>query len=277
MNRVLPSLCLFLALCGPAVATDAPTPNPIVFPDIPAPAPVPPTPGVVTVLRADQLYVLSGDVQFLVLASPPGIVGITQAAGPVTVAGKFVDGADTFQTRTYSKKEVVLIQAIAAGRVELLVIPSGTTSADKVLRRTLDVGGVVPVPPGPGPGPIPIPEPTDEWWLPLKAAYSSESAIDLDRKKIVFLAAIWRQAATAVKTAPQTTCKAYLDVLHTATQSQLGDSLPATRKAVASVLGTVLPTSATAPLDAVTRDKSSAAFQRVSVLLDSLATVKGVR
>jgi len=111
-------------------------------------------------LAADQLFVIDSDIPVLVLASPRGLVSITEEAGPVKVRGKFVDGTGV-ETRTFKGKSVVTVEAIAAGRCELLVVPVGAAKGEQVVRRTLDVivgQGPIP-PPVPRPDPKPQPEP----------------------------------------------------------------------------------------------------------------------
>lgn len=121
----------------------------------PAPAPAP---GEVSRLAGDQWYVIDSDVPLVVLSSPAGLVKVTRDAGPVKMRGRFVDGAGS-ETRTYAGKHVYTVEAIAAGRVELLVVPVGATDETGVIRRTIDVtAGRGPCPP-PDPEPKPDPKP----------------------------------------------------------------------------------------------------------------------
>ncbi|HEV3386579.1 MAG TPA: hypothetical protein VG097_17310, partial [Gemmata sp.] len=61
------------------------------------------------------------------------------------------------ESRSFKGKTIFTIEAIATGRVEVLIVPTGGTAAD-VIRRTLDVtSGQGPVPP---PNPTPNPTPT---------------------------------------------------------------------------------------------------------------------
>lgn len=110
-------------------------------------------------LTGDQLYVVTSEVQCFMLASPPGLVAISEDTGPLRVRGQFVDGTKT-ETRTYRQKQVFLIEATGKGTVELLVVIVGKTKPEDVLRKTLDVdNGVAPRPPPDPPGPTPTPAP----------------------------------------------------------------------------------------------------------------------
>jgi hypothetical protein len=141
----------------------SPKTDPIRLPVIPAPAPLP-APSAIASLGADQLYVIDSDVSCIVLASPAGVVSVSEDVGPVKIRGKFVDGSGKVESRNYRGKLVYTIEPLSNGRVELLVIPSGGTQAD-VIRRTLDVGsgqGPQP-PPNPQPNPEPSPSPVALW------------------------------------------------------------------------------------------------------------------
>lgn len=142
-----------LVLATYTIATDPlPKVDPIRLPVAPPPTP---TPSAITSLAADQLYVIDADVSCIVLTSPAGIVSVNEDMGPVKIRGKFVDGCGKAELRTYKGKTVYTVEAVATGRVELLIVPVGGGVAD-VIRRTLDVS----VGPGPQPPPKPTPDPT---------------------------------------------------------------------------------------------------------------------
>jgi hypothetical protein len=158
-----PLLTLLLLAC-PAFAADPPAPSPIRLPDCcradPKPMPGPETP---TVLTAARQFVIDSDVPVIVLASPPGVVAVTEEAGPLRIRGLFAGGGDAPETREFKGKYVVIVEAAHAGTCELIVIPTGAKSAGEVIRRTLTVqDGTKPIPP-PGPAPIdpPAPKPVD--------------------------------------------------------------------------------------------------------------------
>lgn len=156
---------LLLAACAVGTVAASP-PEAAVFPKLPAP--VPPTPPApppvadVSVLPANRLYVIQLNADAIVLASPPGLVKITVEPGPFTVRSLFVDGSDKLETRKYTSKSVALVEGVADGRVELLVIPKGVTDESAILRRVVDVKtGTAPIPP-PAPEPKPVdPKPVD--------------------------------------------------------------------------------------------------------------------
>jgi len=159
--RGLHALTLAAALSAPPGPAAEPAKPPAVrLPAAPvAPAPVaPPAPapapaGDPSKLSADQWYVIDSDVPLIVLASPAGLVKVSEEAGPVKLKGRFVDGAGKVETRTYKGKHVYVVEAVASGRVELLVVPVGAASEKEVIRRTVDVDS--------GKGPIPPPKPVD--------------------------------------------------------------------------------------------------------------------
>lgn len=106
-------------------------------------------------LSGADLYVIDADSPVIVLASPLGLVSILEEAGPVKIRAKFVDGAKP-ETRTYKGKQVFLIEALATGTVELLIVPkSATATAEDAIRKTLQVEqGEGPRPPPPTENPV---------------------------------------------------------------------------------------------------------------------------
>lgn len=136
----------------------------------PVPVPLPdkqsgPVP--VSELSEDTWYVIESPFPLIVLASPPGLVGVSHEDGPVKVRGKFVDGTGRTETRTFKSPHVYSINALQAGTVELLIVPVGVTQESEVLRQSLKVLGETPRPPPvpvpvPDPGPIPVPVPVPD-------------------------------------------------------------------------------------------------------------------
>lgn len=155
------SLLLLLFSFGTAFAAD---PAPVVFPDrapaptpTPAPKPVPtpaPKPAVLT-LPADSIYVVDYPGDALAIASLPGILKVTTEAGPVKIKGKYADTGKV-ETRSFTGKTVVTVEALTAGRAELIVIPVGATSEAQIGRKLID-SLTAPVPPPTPPGPKPQP------------------------------------------------------------------------------------------------------------------------
>lgn len=127
--------------------------TPVVKPTTPDPMPSP-----VSVLGG-ELYVVQGDGNQQLLASPTGLVAITEEAGPIKIRGVFVDGK-TVETRTYTGKQVWIVERVlgpdgklSRGTFELIKVPKGT------LERRV-VGDAQPPPPKPV-DPIDPPKPVD--------------------------------------------------------------------------------------------------------------------
>jgi len=129
-------------------------PLPIRLPELAVPTPMPRPASAVSKLASDEWYIVDSDVPVLVLASPEGIVTVSEDSGPVKIRGKFADGAGKVESRTYKGKSVFTVEAVQTGRVEILIVPVGG-DAKSVIRRTLDVSSNV----GPRPPPDPTPDP----------------------------------------------------------------------------------------------------------------------
>ena len=162
--RLAHALLLALSVAPAAV----PAADDIRFPALPvAPQPMPvptPPPGSVDRLTADTLYVVESDVPTILLVSPPGIVAVTEDAGPLRMRGKFAGGSGKVETRQFTGKQVFTLEAVGSGRVEVIVVPVGAKSPTDVVRKVLDVGEgkgpqPPPVPPDPKPDPKPDPDP----------------------------------------------------------------------------------------------------------------------
>lgn len=149
--RIRHGAALLLVLVASAVGA-APADGPIrvpVGPVVPTPMPAPPGPDAAIRLAGDQLFVIDSDNPILVLASPKGVVRVTEEVGPIRMRGRFVDGVGT-ETRTFKGKAVFVVEALVSGRCEILVVPAGAKES-QVIRRTLQVEA--------GEGPIPPPKP----------------------------------------------------------------------------------------------------------------------
>ena len=122
----------------------------------------PTMPSVITEIKTDQWFVIEADLPCIVLASRVGFVDVVAEQGPLRLRGKFCDGEDKVETRTYSSKHLWILEAKNIGEVELLIVPSTAKDESAVIRRTLVVTGIGPRPPPkpipPDPSPLP-PEP----------------------------------------------------------------------------------------------------------------------
>lgn len=155
MPRFVFLLFMFLGTVGYAEESVAPIRLPMsVTPIVPA---------AVTELKEDSWFVIEADVPCIVLASRNGFVSIVAEKGPLKLRGKFADGVGKVETRSYSAKSLWIIEAIAPGEVELLIVPNGAVEESAVIRRTLVVSGLGPIPPPkpePKPNPVPVIDPT---------------------------------------------------------------------------------------------------------------------
>jgi hypothetical protein len=162
---------LALLLASPAVAAEpavrVPSAAPIPAPMPPKPAPAPA--GGPLTLSAGVWFVVDSDVPVIVLSSPAGLVSVTEDAGPLRFRGRFVEEPEKLQTRTFSGKHVFTVEAVASGRVEILVVPVGAKGEKDVIRRTVDVdagqGPIPPPKPKPDPEPKPDPKPLPVAWV----------------------------------------------------------------------------------------------------------------
>ena len=156
--------CAILLVLASPIWGQAPAPKVSPWVKVPEVAPLPPAPqpppGAVPRLGVEELYVLDCAETCFILVSPPGIVNISQDAGPLKVRGKFVGGTGKYETRTFTGKAVFTVEAIGTGRVELIVVKEGAKSAADVFRQLLDAGhGPLPPPIPPDPPKPPPPDP----------------------------------------------------------------------------------------------------------------------
>lgn len=183
----------------PAVTKPAPEPAEeptIILPIVPVlvepedePVPEPPRPkppGTVRVseLAADTWYVVESSIPLIFLHSPTGCVAVSHEEGPVKIRGKFADGTGGIETRTYKLPHVYSVNAIAAGKIELLIIPEGVKSEKDILRQQLTVMGQGPnPPPGPKPDPTPEPDPTPGPVTTFRVIFVKESGSTLSAQQ----------------------------------------------------------------------------------------------
>lgn len=174
-TSALCALVLVIASCSPATPQQDKQPEfPPVSPPIQFPEPtVPPTPPVpsTTVLLAEEYYVVTSEKDMLSWAFPVGILSITKEKGPLRINAKFVGGGGKTETREYTAKVILIVQAAATGNASLLVLPAGATEQKQGIIKQIEAN-VGPRPPPkpdpkpddpkpkpPEPGPVPIPDP----------------------------------------------------------------------------------------------------------------------
>lgn len=153
--HVTPLICSVVLLGGGDPQPVPPVPEGVRFPE----SSLPPQPA--SVLTGDRLYVVSADVDGFLLVHPPGLVTVSQDAGPLKIRGRFVGGPDKAETRTFMGKTVFVVEAIGAGRVYIDFVSVGAKTPADVVSRTVDVdvGGGARPPPDPPPGPPNPPSP----------------------------------------------------------------------------------------------------------------------
>lgn len=151
---------LLLVLCFPLTSIgycEDSKLNPI-WPKLPTavvqePIPKPPIdPNAIQTISVETFYVVSSEVEFCLLVSPPKLARVTYLQGPVTLRGKFTDGAGEVETRIYTDKFIAIPDVISGsvGDAELIYIPHEVKSEAAISRRMVKIGY----------GPRPPPEPT---------------------------------------------------------------------------------------------------------------------
>lgn len=114
------------------------------------PTPEPDAAGVIGEVRPDEWYIIESDAALIAITSPAGIASVAADSGPLKIKGKFADSDGRTETRTYSAKHIYTVEAVAAGKCELILIPVGVTGEAELVRQMLAVVGPRP-PPGPKP------------------------------------------------------------------------------------------------------------------------------
>jgi len=194
MNSLLVCVALCMPFNGPSISQNPPAPDPIHWPVTPnPPPPPPPSPTDILTMTVDQICVVGIDEDAVVLASPGNLVNVSSNPGPIKIRGSFV-GGNGIETKTFTNKQVVTIEPVANGRVEILVVWGGLGSSGKVERRFIEISGVVPpTPPNP---PIP-PSPTDPFTQTMLAAYSADTD-SAKATRVAQLASVYRLGSSQV-------------------------------------------------------------------------------
>lgn len=127
----------------------------------PTPPPEPKPADVVPKLVFGQLYVIQSDVNIVVCVSPADIAKPLYDVAPddkpriLRMRGVFTDGLGEVETRSYTSKYVVIVEATKGANAdgEILIYPEGTKSEEGVMRIKVKVGQ--------GPRPPPVPDTPD--------------------------------------------------------------------------------------------------------------------
>jgi hypothetical protein len=160
-------------------------------------------------LTGENLWVAESAKPFFVIPGVLDVVKIFKADGPLTIAGRFVDGTGEFELRQYKGPYVVIVQAAGKGKVDLLTFLEGGKEAD-VVRKTVEVdSGKGPQPP---PDPPTPPTPDDPLAKALFGAWQQEFATDKKDSaskmaqcydaaaKVSDSATSWGEISSAIKT-----------------------------------------------------------------------------
>lgn len=130
-----------------------------------------PAPTTGAVLTPDINYIVESEVDGIILARPIGLVKITKEQGPLRIRGKFIDGGNQVETRTYKGPNIFIVDVITSGVVDLSFIPFGFKTESDIISRTVVVdNGLSPRPP-PDNDPTPKPNPptpiakVDKLWV----------------------------------------------------------------------------------------------------------------
>ena len=284
-RRSMPATVPFLegeSHAAPAQANPVPW---ITIPDAVSPAPQPaPPPGLVPQLPQDQMYVISSSVDcFTTDADPPGLVNVTQNAGPFVVYAKFVGGTGGYELRTYTGKAVICITATGTGRATITVVKQGAMSKADTYKQSIDASNgpapgpptpPTPVPPQPGPPGSTPPSPySDPFRMALWGAWQQEKGQEL-LAQVTQLSSLYRVAAGTgdgtVNDVRFKTAGAFFDKFAAVEATMFGGkSLPKVRAVLAAELAKTLPPALT-PLDAQTRALIAVQYLRVAGLLETL-------
>ena len=100
---------------------------------------VAPVPRTVDTLYLDEFYLIQSDLPLLILSSPLGIVDVTASKKGTIVNSKFAGGNGKNEVKTVEREWGYLVNGMAAGSVELIVIPAGTTDLTGLKRALLQV------------------------------------------------------------------------------------------------------------------------------------------
>ena len=128
-------------------------------PDVRFPAlpPAPEASGNVATVRPDEWYIIESESELIAITSPPGIARVVADTGPLKIKGKFADSEGRTETRSYSRQHVYAVEAVAEGKIELILVPVGVSAEQQVIRQLLNVVGPRPPPPPPPPPTPPKP------------------------------------------------------------------------------------------------------------------------
>lgn len=157
-----------LTLTGPpSLAAGADRPQ-LKFPDLVAPNPQPvPSPANPTDtayrINPEEALVIESETECFVRSFPSGKLTVQREAGPITIRSKFYGGNGKFESRKFTAPVVYVLSDPKVIDVEVVFVPKGVDSDDKIKQLTVGMTGPRP-PPGPVP-PDPAPKPNGDLGL----------------------------------------------------------------------------------------------------------------
>ena len=105
-----------------------------------------PQPPPVEEFATDELYLISSDVALHIIPSPPGVVQVTPAKSGSVIFSKFAGGKG-LEERQVTRANGYVLRGLAAGSVELIILPAGSQDLSDMRRRVLTVRPVQQVDP----------------------------------------------------------------------------------------------------------------------------------
>lgn len=154
---------------------------------VPAPVVPPPSPAMPIAVPAGHLFVVTSDAPCALVPSPAGKVKVTTKHGPFDVYAKFVGGTGQFEFRTFTQKNVFIVEPDGSGVVELATV-SGDLSNPTIDRRTLILGDApAPKPDDPKPQPDAAPIPANG--LHVLITIETSDGAKLPAKQVAILTA----------------------------------------------------------------------------------------
>jgi hypothetical protein len=100
-----------------------------------------PQPPEVEEFATDELYLISSDVALHIIPSPPGVVQVTPAKSGSVIFSKFAGGKG-LEERQVTRANGYVLRGLAAGSVELIILPAGSQDLSEMRRRGLTVRSV---------------------------------------------------------------------------------------------------------------------------------------
>ena len=105
-----------------------------------------PQPPEVDEFATDELYLIQSDSGLHVIPSPPGVVQVTAVKSGSVIFSKFAGGRG-LEERQVSRANGYVLRGMAAGSVELIILPAGSQDLSDMRRRVLTVRAVQQVDP----------------------------------------------------------------------------------------------------------------------------------